>query len=122
MRLHDKDLKLDCCVKGVCCVLILGAVSDEICRTYIDPGSPDGWRATSLILRRDLPLAEILLLMPHLSQSFIQLLFSVSGGGTKAKAEFFFIYDAFPKKTLLAPLFLIKRRQIWDIFMGTRKR
>ena len=104
-------------------MLILGAVSDEICGTNIDPGSLVDWRrATSLILRRDLPLAEILLWMPHLSQPFIHLLFSVSGGGTKAKAKFFFIYDAFPKKTLLAPLFLIKRRQIWDIFMGTRKR
>ena len=79
-------------------MLILGAVSDEICGTNIDPGSPDGWRAKSLILRRDLSLAEILLWMPHLSQPFIHLLFSVSGGGTKAKAKFFFIYDAFPKK------------------------
>ena len=87
-------------------MLILGAVSDEICGTNIDPGSLVGWRATSLILRRGLPLAEILLWMPHLSQPFIHLLFSVSGGGTKAKAKFFFIYDAFPKKnTYLLPSF-----------------
>ena len=80
-------------------MLILGAVSDEICGTNIDPGSLVDWRrVTSLILRWVLPLAEILLWMPHLSQPFIHLLFSVSGGGTKGKAKFFFIYDAFPKK------------------------